>query len=168
MERIGIWHMIDEIDLMAMVADHASLGLLCDRLEDVADALPRLPPQSHALQLCRELEHRPAMHEARERALLTRLFGTCPAEPSHAALLQHIRNRNGSHVVQAQDLMAALQPADSSLPASTLGYMLRSFFEGCRTDTAFEELAILQIAGERLTANARALLQHSLAARCRT
>jgi hypothetical protein len=163
----GIWHMIDEIDLVAMVANHASLGLLCDRLEEIADTLPRLPAPSHALEICRELEHGPATHEAHERALLARLFGTCLAEPSHAALLQHIRNRSGSRAVQAQDLIAALQPADGSLPASTLGYMLRSFFEGCRTDMPFEELAILQIAGERLTADARALLQHSIEARCR-
>lgn len=160
--------MIDEIDLVAMNADHADLEQLCDRLEDVADALPRLPLPSMALQLCRELEHRPPTHEARDRALLRTLFGSGPMVPSQAVALQHIHHRSGSHVVRGQDLAAALQPGSGSVPASTLGYMLRNFFEGCRAAMAFEELAILHFAGDRLTPDARTLLELSLKARCRT
>lgn len=160
--------MIDEIDLVAMVADHADLGQLCDRLEDVADALPRMPLAGANLRLCHELEYRPATHEAREHALVKRLFGTGTTEPCGVAALQHIRHRSGSHVVQAQDLVTAFQAGDPCLPPSTLGYMLRCFFEGCRASMAFEELTILQLAGDRLTPRARILLEHSLEARCRT
>ncbi|HEY0269706.1 MAG TPA: hypothetical protein VGC10_01800 [Sphingomonas sp.] len=164
--RGGGWHMIEEIDLVAMIADHSDLGRLCDRLEEVADALPGLPPAGAAVRLCQELEQRPPMHEAYERALLDTLFGSAPEAPGQEAAFQHIRRRSGSHVVQAQDLVTALQPGGPRLPPSTLGYMLRCYFEGCRCDMAFEELAILQFAGERLTPDARALLEHSLAMRC--
>lgn len=162
------WHVIDEIDLVAMVADHADLGLLCDRLEDVADALPGLPSPPMALELCGELDHKPPTHEARESALLRTLFGRDPMASSQAVALQHIHDRSGSHVVLAQDLAAALQPEGTRIPANTLGYMLRSFFEGCRAAMAFEELAILHFARDRLTPGARVLLEDSLEARCRT
>jgi hypothetical protein len=169
MERIGrgLWYVIDEIDLAAMAADHAALDRLCDRLEDVADTLPR--PLSHgvALQLCHELERLPPSHEVRERALFARLFGIADQSPCQAAALWHIRRRWGSHVVQAQDLAAVLQPGESGLSPATFGYMLRCFFEGCRADMAFEELALLTFAGECLTPAARALLELSLEARCR-
>ena len=163
-----VWHMIEEIDLAAIVADHADLARLCDRLEDVADALPRLPSQAMADQLCRDLEHRPRAHEMGERTLFDLLFDGDPIAPGRAAAFRHIRHRRSAHVVQAQDLVTALQPGNSSLPASTLGYMLRCFFDGYRTDMAFEELAILQFAGDRLTPDARALLEHSLELRCST
>jgi hypothetical protein len=45
--------------------------------------------------------------------------------------------------------------------------MLRCFFEGCRADMAFEELAILALADKRLTPAARGLLRDSLDQRCR-
>ncbi len=162
------WHMIDEIDLVAMIADHADLELLCDRLEDVAVALPRLPSPSMALELCGELDHKPPTHEARERALLRMLFGSDPMASSQAVALQHIHHRSGAHVVLPQDRAGALQPDGVSIPANTLGYMLRSFFEGCRAAMAFEELAILHFGRDRLTPGARVLLEDSLEARCRT
>lgn len=160
--------MIHEIDLTGMVSDHADLERLCDRLEDVADALPHLPSEGAALGLCRELEHRLPIHEVRERALFDALFESDPITPGQAAAFQHIRRRSSSHVVQSDDIVTALLPDAPPLPPSTLGYMLRCFFEGCRADMAFEELAILQFARDRLTPDARALLEHSFAARCRT
>jgi hypothetical protein len=44
--------------------------------------------------------------------------------------------------------------------------MLRCFFQSCRQAMAFEELAILDLARDRLTAPARALLVASLTRRC--
>ncbi|AOH87043.1 hypothetical protein AWL63_22900 (plasmid) [Sphingomonas panacis] len=112
------------------------------------------------------LEHRLSTHEARERRFMETVFAA-QSVPSGEALLDRIRCRGVSQVMQAQDLIAALQPYAAPLPATTLGYMLRCFFEGCRADMAFEELAILVLAERRLTPAARSLLRNSLDQRCR-
>lgn len=160
------WYMIDEIDLIALLIDHAELACLCDMLESVADALPTLPEEDDAAWVCRELENRLPTHEARERRFLETVFAP-RTMPNGEAVLDRIRCRSVSQVVQAQDLVAALLPGASPLPATTLGYMLRCFFEACRADMAFEELAILGLAEQRLTSAARTLLRDSLDRHCR-
>jgi hypothetical protein len=160
------WYMIDEIDLIAMLADHIELARLCDLLEAVADGLPTLPDQDDASWLCQTLEHRVPTHEARERRFMETVLAA-QSMPNGDAVLDRIRCRGVAQVMQAQDLVAALQPNASPLPATALGYMLRCFFEGCRADMAFEELAILALADKRLTPAARGLLRDSLDRRCR-
>ncbi|MDR7256416.1 hypothetical protein J2X47_000577 [Sphingomonas sp. BE270] len=158
--------MIDEIDLIALLADHAELARLCDLLEGVADDLPALPADDDATSLCHMLEHRLPTHEAREHRFRETVFAA-QSMPNGEPLLDRIRCRGVSQIMQAQDLIAALQPSASPLPATTLGYMLRCFFEGCRADMAFEELAILVLADRRLTPTASTLLRDSLERRCR-
>lgn len=160
------WHMIDEIDLVGLVADHAGLAQLCSELEAVADALPVMPSDEERDRLREELEHRLPTHEAREIALLDALFDRTRASSLDRAILGHIAARRAACVVQAQDLVAALR-GDGRLPAAeTLGYMMRSFFQSCRQGMVFEELAILHVAARRLTSAASAILKGSLEARC--
>lgn len=160
------WYMIHEIDLMPMVSDHAGIALLCDRLERVADALPARPTPDQTQQLCSDLEHRLPAHEKVEITLQRRLFPRRQPDPMRAAALDRMRKNMASHVVEAQDIVLALQTDDSLISAETLGYMLRSFFEGCRKAMAFEELAVLSFARERLTQDARDLLEESIPRRC--
>lgn len=162
----GTWHMIDEVDLVGMVSDHADLERLCDRLENIADALPHRPTEGAALRLSSELGYLPLGYEDRACALFDRLLGGRPCLPAQTATLGYIRRRIGALAVQAQDLAAAFEADAAVLPPGLLGYMLRCFFQGCRADMAFEHLAILQFAGSRLTPNARTLLELSLEARC--
>jgi hypothetical protein len=160
------WYVIDEIDLVGMIADHAGLARLCDELEALADSLPDPPDREIMRHLQSELENRVPIHDARERALLRSLFGARSATPVAEALLGQIQGRRLACLVQAQDLVAAFK-GDGGLPTpDTLGYMLRSFFQTCRQGMAFEELSILHLAGARLTPAARSLLAHSLVQRC--
>jgi hypothetical protein len=160
------WHLIEEIDLVAMVSDHADLARLCSDLEACADGLPTRPHATETRRLRGVLERQPLSHHVRQQTLSEKLFAATRRNPGLSAALAHIRCRGIAQVGQAQDLAAALRPDSISPTAETLGYMLRGFFDGCRADMAFEELAILQFAGERLTASARAFLSWSFAARC--
>ncbi|WBO22839.1 hypothetical protein [Sphingomonas abietis] len=159
--------MIDEIDLVALIADHTELGRLCAELEGVADALPSLPAADETLRLRTELEYRLPLHEARERALLHSLFDRSALYLLEAKTMDHIRYRGASRVVEAQDLAAMFGPDMAASAIGMLGYMLRGFFDGCRADMAFVELAILHFSASRLTPAARALLHGSLMQHCR-
>jgi hypothetical protein len=162
----GNWHMIDEIDLIAMVSDHAGLARLCADLEGVADRLPTPPGSAEAARLAEDLVQLLPAHDARERALARRLFEDADHMQAGAAILRQIESRRAACIVQGQDLAAALAPGAMPATANTLGYMLRCFFQACRQAMSFEELAILHLAGGRLTPQARALLAASLSRRC--
>ena len=93
-----------------------------------------------------------------------------PASRLAENILDHIRVTHGTCTVQAQDLIAALDQyrrTEQSVTADTLGYMMRSFFDNCRHLIAFEQLAVLQCAGDRLTRDAKCLLNDNIAAVCR-
>lgn len=163
------WHVIAEIDLMRLVADHAEMEQLCARLEAIADALPDRPDPTEAELACLDLDDLPAAHNAREDQLLPAMFARDLAGTLTHSLLDHIHGRHVACAVEAQDLAAALRAgADGpqAVAAETLGYMLRCFFRGCRDAMAFEQLAILALAGNRLTPGARALLTEGLARTC--
>jgi len=159
------WHMVDEIDLVAMVVDHAALARLCADLEAVADRLPVPPDPTDAARLREGLLQLLPAHEAREHALGRQLFGKASKTPPAAAILCHIERQRAACVVQGQDVATALADAARHAP-ETLGYMLRCFFDACRQAMAFEELAILHLSSRRLTRDARALLLRSLVRRC--
>jgi hypothetical protein len=93
------WYMIDEIDLIALLADHIELARLCDLLEAVADGLPTLPDQDDASWLCHTLEHRVPTHEARERRFMETVFAA-QSTPNGAGVLDRIRCRSVAQVMQ--------------------------------------------------------------------
>ncbi|SDA30163.1 hemerythrin domain-containing protein [Sphingomonas sp. NFR15] len=164
---VGRWHVIDEIDLVGLVADHAATERLCARLEACADQLPDRPTLAEIDDLCAALQSRILDHIEREDQLLAAMFARTRSAPLCHALLDQIHMRHVACTVLAQDLVAALDataPGHRTICAEALGYMLRCFFEGCRAAMAFEELAILALAGSRLTREARALLTERLAA----
>jgi hypothetical protein len=163
------WHVIEEIDLMRLIADHRDLERLCVALEGYADDLPHQFPE-FADNLCRTIEISIVAHIEREDARLNAFFGRDPPTPLARGLLARIRAGHNACAIQAQDLVAALRPdrADGhTLNSDTLAYMLCGFFDYCRQAMAFEELAILQLGGGRLTTEARAMLCNSIAMRCR-
>ena len=157
------WHVIHEVDLVPLTADHARMAALCDRLEACADELPTRPPRDIAEALCEELTSLLASHDASEQALLTALFER-DHRPIARAVLQRIRDQHLADSVHAQDLVSALapEPDDRMVSTDALGYMLRCFFDGCRRAMRFEELALLVLAGDRLTPDALALVGRSL------
>ncbi|EIZ80745.1 hypothetical protein WSK_0718 [Novosphingobium sp. Rr 2-17] len=163
----GSWYMIDEIDLAALLANHAGLARLCAELEAVADRLPSRPTKAEVARLSEELLLRLPASDRRDRTTLNHIFlGTHDSEPGKAALAEIGRQRSVC-IGQAQDIASVLDPNDlSKLTVETLGYMLRCFFQSSRQAIVFEELAVLHLAAARLTAEARALLVESVARHC--
>lgn len=163
------WHVIEEVDLMRLIADHCDLERLCAALEAHADDLPRQFPEL-AEYLRRALEVSIIAHSGRAEARLSALFGSEGSTPFAQGLLARIRAGRNARAVQAHDLVAALQPDRPEghvLHADALAFMLRGFSDHCRQAMAFEELAILQLGEARLTTDARAMLSDSIAMRCR-
>lgn len=163
--RFSRWHVIDEIDLIGLVADHAATERLCMRLEACADQLPERPAPAESDALCAALQSRILDHVNREDRLIAAMFAHDLRDPLCRALLDHIHTRHVACTVLAQDLIAAIDATalgHRAICPEALGYMLRCFFEGCRAVMALEELAILALAGTRLTREARALLAHRL------
>lgn len=160
------WHIIQEIDLVRLIAAHRRRAALCDRLEQLADGLPALPPPADMASLCQDILDAAIRDEGDELPFLDAMLrhGT---DPLTDALLDHIRMRHWADVAMAQELVAALRPEapDSRPAADALGYLLRGFFSGCRRGIDFEQLAIVALAGHRLTPEARAVLVDALAAR---
>ncbi|TPG54040.1 hemerythrin domain-containing protein [Sphingomonas glacialis] len=159
------WHVIDEIDVVGLVSDHAALDRLCDRLEQHADWLPQRPSPREADALRADLRVALGRHVVREERLFTRVFAGSLAQPLCHTLIGQITAGHSACLAQSEDIVAALQPdAGATLCPEAFGYMLRCFFQGCRQAMAFEELALLALAGDRLTPAARAVLTQRLAA----
>ena len=160
------WHVIDEIDLVRLLAGHAELRTLCDLLEACADTLPVMPSPAQTTVLCQRLTVAIDRYARAGETLLEEMFRREADRPLAAALLARIRARHAIDDSSAQDLIAALDPESTEpdrFPPEMLGYMLRCFFDGCRRAMDFTELAILALGERRLTRDARALLIGSLA-----
>lgn len=155
------WHMIDEIDLVRTVAEHTAWLRLCARLEAIADALPALPAADELAVLRAQIlglvEPDPAQRDCGFELPL----GRNRVGPGPTAVPDGFRRARAARAIDVEDIIAALAPAadcEPSLSATALGYMLRSFFQGCRAAVAMEQLALIALGGERLTEGARALL----------
>ncbi|WP_157134602.1 hemerythrin domain-containing protein [Sphingomonas sp. PAMC 26605] len=165
--RSAGWHVIDEIDVVGLVSDHAALDQLCDRLEQHADQLPQPPSPREGEALRADLRVALGRHVVREERLFARLFAASRGQPLCHALLDHVTARHSACLAQAEDIVAALNPeAGARLCPEAFGYMLRGFFQGFRQAMAFEELTLLTLGDERLTPAARAMLTQRLAASC--
>ena len=159
------WHMISELELAAMMSDHARLRRLCDQLEAIADALPTMPATSRVRLCCAELREFLPAHHRQEAELLGRLFSGARGSALSALLLDRVRERHLADAGHGEDLAAILEEGDAGrAEPERVGYMLRCFFDSCRSAMAFEELSLLALAGRRLTADATAALVNSLSA----
>ncbi len=156
------WHMIDEIDLIPLTVEHGRWRSLCARLEAIADALPDMPPEPEIAALRAQLREAFPADRGQPDFPLRSLFSREDVRPQVRRLLDRLRDRRAALAVQAQDLadMIGAEPGER-MTAHTLGYMLRGVFAGCGELIGLELLALLFVAPERLTADARALLmQH--------
>ncbi|CAN5222907.1 hypothetical protein BH09PSE3_BH09PSE3_10500 [soil metagenome] len=159
------WHVIHEVDLVRLAADHAMLRRLCNELEACADALPLSLSPQQLQSLCQRLREFVAKYEVADEVLLKTIFGRNPTDKLTRSLICHIQARHAADAAHAHDLITALDPqaADHDrFSVEALAYMLRCFFDGCRRAMDFEELTILMLGGNRLTPNARELLVSGL------
>ncbi len=125
--------------LARLLDQHARLGGLCDRLEAIADDLPRACP-SRCIRAAAELQSLVPDHHAFEAAVLGKLL---PA--TRGDLLARILRQHDEDEGLALEIAHELEPAGEGRPvadAERLGYMLRGFFTSCRRSMLIEELAI--------------------------
>lgn len=158
-------HAMGALDLAQLLAEHAELRMLCDRLERCADALPTMPSYAENRAIRTRLSQSIDRDAHGGGPLLDAMFGREPQQPLSAALLAHIRARHAVDAANAQDLIDALDPSPDEqdrFPPEMLGYMLRGVFDGCRRSMDFTELAILTLCDRRLNEQARGLLIASL------
>lgn len=157
------WHVIQEIDLVRLIAEHRRRADLCAQAEAIADALPHGADPDAVTAFVAALGGI-AAREGDERALLEAMLIHDGDDPLAETLLRHIGQRYAADADMARELIDALAEGDDRPCTETLGHMLRGFFSGCRRAIDFEQVTILALAGHRLTPEARALLADALAA----
>jgi hypothetical protein len=161
--------MIDEIDLVRLIAEHSAWLRLCARMESIADALPELPQEDEVRLLRAQIEGLIGTPERVEGRSLDTLFVRERVRPLARNLLDGFRMARAARVIDAQDILDALEAGedgDNAVSATALGYMLRGFFQGCRDAVAIEQLTLFALGKDRLTADARALLLERLTESC--
>ncbi len=122
-------------------AHHRQLLVLCDELEAVADALPRIDTQK-CLFLSRAIGPVLAAAQKIEEAELFRdMACSAPERPALAATLEWLRVEHQVDLCYAEEVQDALRAYGEGFrrpsPEAT-GFMLRGFFEGLRRHVAFE------------------------------
>jgi hypothetical protein len=156
------WHVIDEVDLAALLADQADTRALCAALERVADALPALPTAAEAEALGLLLVRFADCRQLRIERLAETLAKSASG-PVAEAIIAHVHDCHALDSVHALDLAGALDEAmREQIGAPALSYMLRCAFDGCRRAVMFEQLALFHLAGQRMTPAAAATLGDGL------
>jgi len=160
---VAPWHMIDEIDLMPLIAEHNRWRRLCVRLEAIADALPLMPMLVEIVALRAQLRNAFPESEGRPQFPMRHLYERESRQAPVCRLLDRLSDRRVALTVQTQDLIDMIGAESAGrMTADTLGYMLRNVFVGCSESIGLELLALLFIAPQRLTAAARALLLYRI------
>jgi hypothetical protein len=157
------WRIIDEHEIVLLVAEHSEQRRLCSKLERIADELPEVPSQDAITDVGRQLSSYSQRHFLLEARLFLRLAGQANC-PTAKRILKEISHNHAIDAIHADDLAAELHRLSGSSHAphpGELAYMLRCFFDGCRRAIAFEELALLKLGGERLTPAARRAILRS-------
>ena len=160
------WHIIDEHEVVWLIADHSTQRQLCTMLEGIADDLPNLPPQDAIDFVEQELSAYSQRHYTLEAKFFGRLADNSKS-PTSEQIVKVIAQNHAIDAIHADDLAVELQRlsgASRACEPGQLAYMLRCFFDGCRRAIAFEELALLKLGGNRLTPAARQAVLRSLQA----
>lgn len=156
------WHVIQEIDLIRLVQEHRRRLALCEQAEAMADALPDRQDAPTITLFLQALETLVTRGEQADGVYLEAMLSNGRADPLTDTLLDHVRHRHRTDAAAAREVVATFAEADACAAPETLGYMLRSFFVGCRRAIDFEQLVIIALAGHRLTPEARGLLVDAL------
>lgn len=157
-----VWHVISELDIAPLLADHAELRRVCGELEALADRLGAYPSLAERRAAADLIQVTILQHVKVTNAFLQRVFGGEQLRFG-GGLLSRILLWQISDAIHAEDLAEALRAEDlNTAKIDTLSYMLRCLFDSCRRALDFEELALLQLAEHRLTQDARLALEHRL------
>ena len=161
-----LWRIIDEREIVLLVAEHGEQRQLCSMLERIADGLPEVPSPDAITDVGRQLSSYARRHFLLKERLFLRLAGQANC-PTSERILKEISHNHAIDAIHADDLAAELQRLSGAARVDhpgELAYMLRCFFDGCRRAIAFEELALLRLGRERLTPAARRAVLRSFQA----
>jgi hypothetical protein len=152
--------MIREGDIVRLVAEHSAWLRLCARLEAMADELPRWPDKDEVHLLRAQIQGLTQPRHPAVDSTMDDLFIRERARPLARTLLEGFHLARAARLVDVEDILEALDAEE--MAANTLGYMMRSFFRGCRSAIAMEQLSLLTLGDRRLTVDARDLLVERL------
>ncbi|MCP8893035.1 hypothetical protein [Sphingomonas faeni] len=156
------WHVVNEVDLAPLLADHAAVRRMCQRAEDLADQLSEGPGLEQRGNLAETVRCCIRDHVKVTGNCLEQLFGGEALRFGQGVLARILLDQI-SDAVHAEDVIELLQ-RETLEPEKIdmLSYMLRCLFDNYRRAIDFEELTLLSLAGTRLSAEARLALEHSL------
>lgn len=156
------WHVISEVDLAPLLADHAAVRRMCRVVEALADRLGEYPSVEERTAIADLIHSCIREHAMVTSRLLERLFAGERLAFGDGVLTRILLDQIADGV-HAEDVVEALR-ADVLQPErlEMLGYMLRCLFSNCRRALDFEELALLSLAGPRMSIQARRALEHIL------
>lgn len=147
---------LSKSEIFQILEDHLNMQLeLCDKLENLADALPNEVDTQVCLVLARNIL--PILHQAHqfeETTLFPELLEQHKQNEHLVATLERLKYEHWEDESYAEELRECLINFATSKDAdcvTTLSYMLRGFFEGVRRHIAFERelVAPLLTAGPR-------------------
>lgn len=149
--------MIDEEDIVELVADHARIRKICDALTViVADTVLGEPCQNRkfiALELQNSFDRRVRLADG----ILSALFGGRPAA-CEDSLLAVILRRQIRDALDAGELSELLEHDCDVVPARELNRLVTDLQENARHTLHLEALSLLTLLDERLTRRARQAL----------
>ncbi len=132
-----------QIDILAEMEIHCNRQLeLCEKLEDIADSLPRNLDIQHCLHVAKTLY--PAVksaHDFEEEHVFPALNDLRQQDAALDASIERLRYEHWEDESYSQELSEVLldwTKGEKSRGPEATGYMLRGFFEGLRRHIAFE------------------------------
>ncbi len=155
------WHMIDEIDLTGLLIRQTAWLRLCDTLEALADGLPNWPVAEMDV-IEQSLAHFAERSDFEEQDMFDRLLSAGGVTAQSRRLVELLDRRRAKRLSIVQELRATILSEREGIAPEAFGYQLRSFFEEVRETIMVERMAVLMLAGSRLTRDARATIVESL------
>lgn len=138
--------------LESLSACHRDLLDLCDRLEEIADTLPR-PDRQLCLHAARAIQPLIARaHQVEEAVLFPALESEAVPMADMRITLERLRLEHcedSCFAEEVHDELMALGRGDDRLLLEATGYMLRGFFEGLRRHIGQERMLVSALLARR-------------------
>ena len=152
-----------EADPIALLErDHERHRLVCDRLEEIADALPEIADPKLCADVARFLRNDLLLHHRDEEAGLFSILRTkADLDPTLRACLELLTNEHVSDESVAEELLEILDQMATGTRVRNpdmAGYVLRNFFESYRRHIEWENRMLFAAARGLLSAADRSLL----------
>ncbi|MGJ8529480.1 hemerythrin domain-containing protein [Maritalea sp.] len=146
---------IDDL-LAGLRKNHHDKHALCDRLEEIADALPDKVDRNVCVSTARAIE--PILkkaHQYEEETLFPALKKLIKGADEQAAIFERLKIEHHEDLCfgeEVRDVLASYGTGKPMQTADATGYMLRGFFESLRRHMAIEQELVLPLKAQTKTA----------------